>query len=192
MDCFVVALLPRDDKKECFELTHINAHYYTPHHLSPLISGYDVGRVKDSSTLGVLDVKEGGRYTLCIMDVLRKAVFNEQRLHIRNFMNVNVFARLRMDKTGIGMNLAEDISQEFKSRVQGIYFTAVQKEAMALNLKKMFEDKIITIPNDPLLIADIHAIKRKAGARGFLYDADRNEHGHADRFWALALAASHA
>jgi hypothetical protein len=43
-----------------------------------------------------------------------------------------------------------------------------------------------------LLIADIHAIKRKAGAKGFLYDADRNEHGHADRYWALALAASHA
>jgi phage FluMu gp28-like protein len=126
------------------------------------------------------------------MDVLRKAGFNEQRLHIRSFMNANVFARLRMDKTGIGMNLVEDVIREYKSRVQGVYFTAVQKEAMSLNLKKMFEDKIIAIPNDPLLIADIHAIKRKAGAKGFLYDADRNEHGHADRYWALALAASHA
>ena len=45
--------------------------------------------------------------------------------------------------------------------------------------------------NDPALIADLHAIKRKAGAKSFIYDSDRNEHGHADRFWALALALSY-
>lgn len=70
-------------------------------------------------------------------------------------------------------------------------FTQASKESMALNLKKAFEDGLVEIPNDPLLIADLHAIKRKAGARGFIYDADRNEHGHADRFWACALALSH-
>ena len=59
---------------------------------------------------------------------------------------------------------------------------------MALNLKKHFEDKSIIIPNYPALIADLHAIKRKAGAKSFTYDSDRNEHGHADRFWALALS----
>ena len=60
---------------------------------------------------------------------------------------------------------------------------------MVLNLKKMFEDKLIVIPNDPSLIADIHGIKRKAGAKRFLYDADRTAKGHSDRFWSLALAA---
>lgn len=187
-----------DDESALFSIALIKScvdtsmRYYTPHHLSPLIAGYDVGRVKDSSALAALNQKEGGKYDLCVLDVLRKAGFAEQKLHLRTFMNTNVFTRLKIDKTGIGMNLAEDVSKEYKSRVAGVYFTSVIKEAMSLNLKKMFEDKIITIPNDPLLIADIHAIKRKAGAKGFLYDADRNEHGHADRYWALALAASHA
>ncbi|MDR1008024.1 MAG: terminase family protein [Campylobacteraceae bacterium] len=181
---FSIALI-----KSCVD---VQARYYTPHHLAPLIAGYDVGRIKDSSALAVLSAKDGGKYDLCILDVLRKAKFDEQKMHLKAFMSTNVFARLRLDKTGIGMNLTEDITKEYKSRAQGVYFTAVQKEAMSLNLKKMFEDKLITIPNDPLLIADIHAIKRKAGAKGFLYDADRNEHGHADRYWAMALAASHA
>jgi phage FluMu gp28-like protein len=186
-----------DDESALFSISLIKScvdvslNYYTPHHLTPLLAGYDVGRLKDSSALAALAAKEAGRYELAVMDVLRKASFEEQRLHLRGFMNANIFAAIKIDKTGIGMNLAEDMNKEYKSRAQGIYFTAVQKEAMSLNLKKMFEDKLLKIPNDPRLIADIHAIKRKAGARGFIYDADRNEHGHADRYWALALAASH-
>ena len=97
----------------------------------------------------------------------------------------------KIDKTGIGMSVAEKVKRRFPSRVQGVYFTQSSKEAMALNLKKHFEDKSIIIPNDPALIADLHAIKRKSGAKSFIYDSDRNEHGHADRFWALALALSY-
>ena len=86
------------------------------------------------------------------------------------------------------MSVAEKVKRRFPSRAQGVYFTQSSKEAMALNLKKYFKDKSIIIPNDPALIADLHAIKRKAGAKSFIYDSDCNEHGHADCFWALALA----
>lgn len=187
-----------DDESALFSISLIKScvdplfNYYMPNSVSPLVSGYDVGRVKDLGCLAALEPKEAGKYDMCTLEALRKASFDEQKMLIRSFLNTNVHARSRIDKTGIGLNLAEDMNKEFKSRVEGVTFTATIKEAMALNLKKMFEDKLIRIPNDPLLIADIHAIKRKAGARGFLYDADRNEHGHADRFWALALAASHA
>lgn len=186
-----------DDESALFNIALIKScvdplfHYYMPDSRSPLVSGYDVGRVKDLGSLAALEPKEGGKYDMCTLDTLRKASFDEQKMLIRAFLNTNMHARTRIDKTGIGMNLAEDMHKEFKSRVDGVTFTANMKESMALNLKKMFEDKLIRIPNDPLLIADIHAIKRKAGAKSFLYDADRNEHGHADRFWALALAASH-
>ena len=98
---------------------------------------------------------------------------------------------LKIDKTGIGMATAEKLQTLYNRRAEGVYFTAATKEALALNLKKHFEEGSITIPNDPALIADLHAIKRKAGARGFVYDADRNAAGHADRFWALALALSY-
>lgn len=98
---------------------------------------------------------------------------------------------LKVDKTGIGMATAEKLKSQYPSRVQGVYFTQSSKEAMALNLKKHFEEGTIKIPNDPALIADLHAIKRKAGQKSFLYDSDRNAHGHADRFWALALALSY-
>lgn len=156
----------------------------------PQYAGFDVGRTKDRSVhISVFD--DDGIKSLCVYDVLAKASFEAQEQLLIDFLRLNPLAMQKIDKTGIGMPVAERLKRHFPSRVQGVYFTASSKEAMALNLKKHFEDKTIVIPNDPALIADLHAIKRKAGAKSFTYDSDRNEHGHADRFWALALALSY-
>lgn len=156
----------------------------------PQYAGYDVGRTKDRSAhISIYD--DNGIKKLCVLDVLAKASFENQESNLSNFLTFNPLAMQRIDKTGIGMSMAEKLKARFSSRVQGVYFTAANKEAMALNLKKHFEDKTIAIPNDPALIADLHAIKRKAGTKSFLYDSDRNSHGHADRFWALAMALSY-
>lgn len=157
---------------------------------TPQYAGYDVGRTKDRSAhISIYD--DNGVKKLCVLDVLAKATFKNQEQNLSNFLTFNPLAMLRIDKTGIGMSVCEKLKNRFASRVNGVYFTASNKEAMALNLKKHFEDKSILIPNDPALISDLHAIKRKAGTKSFLYDSDRNAHGHADRFWALAMALSY-
>ncbi|MBE2984657.1 transposase [Campylobacter sp. RM6883] len=156
----------------------------------PQYAGFDVGRTKDRSAhIAVFD--ENGVKKLSVLDVIAKASFEAQENLLIDFLRLNPLAMQKIDKTGIGMSVAEKVKRRFPSRVQGVYFTQSSKEAMALNLKKHFEDKSIIIPNDPALIADLHAVKRKAGAKSFTYDSDRNEHGHADRFWALALALSY-
>ena len=187
-----------DDESALFGIALIKScvdpslRYYSPPKSAVLFGGYDIGRSAHRSALAALLLTEQSkRYELCKMEVLAKASFDEQRMLIDQFMTLHPLAQIRIDRTGIGMDLAEGMSKRYKKRARGVYFTATAKEAMALNLKKMFEDRSVSIPNDPLLIADIHAIKRKAGARGFLYDSKQNEYGHADRFWALALAASH-
>jgi phage FluMu gp28-like protein len=151
--------------------------------------GYDIGRVRDRSAFAAATMV-GEKLKLSALETLSKATFAEQERFLGDYLRVNSLAILRIDKTGIGMATSERLKGRFGSRVQGVYFTQASKEAMALNLKKHLEEKTLIIPNDPLLIADLHAIKRKVGARGFIYDAERNERGHADRFWALALAAS--
>lgn len=182
-----------DDDSSFFPISLIKScvkdySYYTPATNSRLFCGYDIGRKKDLSVLSSLE-KVLDRFSLCMQDTYEKATFENQRTIIKDHMNVFKNAFLSIDKTGIGMDLAEKIETIYPSRVDGIYFTASSKEAMVLNLKKMFEDKLIQIPNDPILIADIHAIKRRAGQKRMLYDAERNIYGHADRFWSLALAA---
>lgn len=185
-----------DDESSLFSINLIKScvdeklSYYTPSSSKTVWMGYDIGRVKDSSALAGLVANKESIYELAILEVLRKAKFDTQKVFLSQMLNRYPLAQLRIDKTGIGANLSENIKDSFKSRVTPVHFTASIKEFMSLNLKKLFEDKAIRIPNDPLLIADIHSIKRKAGQRGFLYDSERNSHGHADRYWALALAAS--
>jgi len=159
--------------------------YSQPH--EPLRAGYDIGRKIDLSVLTAFALREG-RHTLSVYETLRKASFDAQRNALGDFLDTHPNAMVRIDATGIGADLAEGMRKKYHRRAVEVLFTAASKEKMALNLKKAFEDGKILIPNDPLLIADLHAIKRRAGARGFLYDADRNENGHADRFWAVALA----
>jgi len=42
---------------------------------------------------------------------------------------------------------------------------------------------------NPVLIADIHSIKRKAGAKKMIYFSSEDKNGHSDRFWSMALAS---
>ncbi len=177
--------------KSCVEPDMV---YHLPPSSSLLWAGYDIGRIKDMSALAYLQPHKTPKneiYKLRGMDMLAKTPFDEQESHLKRFMTTWPLAQLRIDRTGIGMQLAESIRKRFGGRSKGVYFTNATKEFMVLNLKKIFEDKLIRIPNQPELISDIHAIKRRANMKSFSYDADRNAHGHADRFWALALAAMH-
>jgi phage FluMu gp28-like protein len=47
----------------------------------------------------------------------------------------------------------------------------------------------VTLPRDRELVGQIHAIKRRVLPSGKVsFDAERNARGHADKFWAVALA----
>lgn len=73
-------------------------------------------------------------------------------------------------------------------------FTAGRKLDMASLLKQAFEDRRIRIPaGDAKLRADLHAIRKTTGASGAprLID-DGTSDGHADRFWAYAMAVAAA
>ena len=98
--------------------------------------------------------------------------------------------RCCIDATGIGTQFAERAGQRFGAyRVEGVKFTGPVKEELAYPLRAAFEDANIRIPFDKNLRADLRSIKKLTTASGNVrFDADRGPNGHADRFWALALA----
>lgn len=98
--------------------------------------------------------------------------------------------RCCIDATGLGMQLAERAQQRFGSyRVEGVQFTAPVKSDLAYPLRAAFEDGNVRIPFDRNIRADLRAIRKETTAAGNIrFAADRSENGHADRFWALALA----
>lgn len=152
-----------------------------------LYGGYDVGRTTDASEL--ILVEGGEAVAVRVRKILKRTPFAEQKAVLESHLRAYRIKQLHIDATGMGANLAEDLQRGHPGVVRPVWFTQALKEELAVNLKKLFEDRKIVIPNDPNLIAQIHGIKRIAKAQGFSYDSGRNkEIGHADAFWALALA----
>ena len=79
-------------------------------------------------------------------------------------------------------------------RVEGVLFSAAAKLDMATALKERAQDRRLRIPSgDVVLRADLHSIKSQVGLTGVRrLIADGDSDGHADRFWAGALAVSGA
>ena len=103
--------------------------------------------------------------------------------------------RYCMDQTGMGEKPVEDAKRRYgQHRVEGVLFTGPNKLTLATLIKASFEDRRSRIPMaDDKLRADLHKVRKITGPTGSpRFDADSDANGHADRFWAKALACNAA
>lgn len=158
-----------------------------------LYIGVDVGRDNDLTVIWVVEKLAGMLFTRRV-EVLRKMPFSAQEAVLYPLLNLPKMRRCCIDQTGLGRQFAERAQERFgKYRVEGVPFTVQSKEKMAYPLRAKFEDKTIRIPDTREIRADIRGVKKTVGAGGAIrFDAARNENGHCDRFWALALAVEAA
>lgn len=150
--------------------------------------GLDIGRVSDLTSLLVLE-KSGGRHLVRKRIDLKGVTFSEQEARLYPWMELA--RRGCIDATGLGMQFAERAARRFgASRAEGVTFTGPVKEDLAYPVRSAFEDGAIRIGfDDDALVSDIRKIRKETTAAGNVrFAADRGEGGHADRFWALALA----
>ena len=97
--------------------------------------------------------------------------------------------RACIDSTGMGAPLAESLEHEFGPRVEPVTFTAAVKEDMAYRVKRRMEQRLDLIPEAPEIARAFGAVKKLVTAAGNTrFDAERTDLGHADEFWAKALA----
>ncbi len=121
--------------------------------------------------------------------------FSEQLAYARELMRLRggngepLISRVAIDATGIGSPLAESLAQEFGPRLEPVVFTAAMKEDLAYRTRWRMEDGLTRLPDTREVRAAFSAVKRFVTATGSLrFDAARTEAGHADQFWAKALA----
>lgn len=154
-----------------------------------LFAGYDVGRKKNFGELAILEEK-GELQIVRFLETFANSPFSKQKEYLRTMLNTFPQMKLGIDNTGMGINLAEDLWQEFRSRVIRRDFTNKWKEEVATDTRIRFESQTIAIPYIKGLIQQIHSIKRKITEHGnFRFDADKSEKHHADKYWAIALAS---
>jgi phage FluMu gp28-like protein len=152
-----------------------------------IVAGFDVGRTRDRSELAVFEEIEG-RFTCRMLKSFEGTPFAEQEAELRRLLGTLPVARLSIDRSGIGMNLAENLSRDFP-QVVGENFTNEAKERWATDFKILLQRRDVTLPRDRELVGQVHAIKRRVLPSGKVsFDAERNARGHADKFWAVVLA----
>ncbi len=155
---------------------------------NPLLGGLDIGRSHDLTSFMVLE-KVGGHYFLRKRIDLQGEKFSTQEAVLYPW--VEHCRRVCVDKTGLGMQFAERMGERFgKYKIEGVTFSGPVKEELAYPLRSAFEDGGISIPfGDKELEQDLRAVRKTTTAAGNVrFEAERGEAGHADRFWALALA----
>jgi phage FluMu gp28-like protein len=154
-----------------------------------LYLGMDIGRTKDLTVLWVLEKLGDVQYTRAVI-VLEKRKFAEQRAALYDIAALQNFVRGCIDQNGIGRQLAEEAEDKFgEYRLAGIDLTNQSKSEIAPPVKASFEDRSIRVPDDNVIKADLRSIRKGYTPGGKdTYAGERGVNGHADRFWALALA----
>ena len=172
-----------------------------------LVAGLDVGRTRDLSSLPVLEVI--GNH-LRIIAWLRMSGMRlpDQNVQLDVLCAMPKFRRIEIDMTGLGIGLFEYAEDKHGSaKVGGVNFattepvtdrikaegrkkeTARVTEIMATNMLGVFEDKRIEIPVDQELRDSLRKPEKVVSPGGRVsIAATRDDAGHADDFWGLALA----
>ena len=164
------------------------AEYNPQKHGSPLFLGYDVAKNRDAAAIYVMGIKDGKKRSAMRYEKTSVS-FEEQKTIVRKLMSSLPIYRACIDCTGMGAPIYEELHKEYGERIEGITFTLQSKETLAMGVKFGLEKNEFELENDREFHAQIHSIKRTPSSGGsFRYDAERNEKGHADSFWAWALA----
>lgn len=152
-----------------------------------LYLGIDIGRKRDLTVLWVVERLGDVLYTRHV-EALSNMPKPQQDAIIWPWI-----ARCRrtcIDATGLGIGWVDDAQKRFgEYRVEGVTFTGKVKEALAYPVRGAMQDRKLRIPYDPTIRSDLRSVTKQTTAAGNIrFTAERTPDGHADRFWALALA----
>lgn len=150
-------------------------------------AGVDIGRKHDLTVIWVVERLGDVLYTRHV-ETLKNMSKAEQEKVLWPLMQR--CRRTSMDATGLGIGWADDAKLKFgEYAVEAVTFSTRVKEALAYPVRSRFEAKTIRIPHDKFIRADLRSVTKQVTASGNIrFTAERTADGHADRFWALALA----
>ncbi|NJL18802.1 MAG: hypothetical protein HC901_00295 [Bdellovibrionaceae bacterium] len=175
-----------------------------------LFLGGDVGRNRDITVLAVLE-KIGKTKRIIAMLRLAGMRLPDQQKQLKPVCEMPKFRAGCIDMTGLGLGLVEYSQEEKwgKGRIHGVNFSSTEPindhikkegrkketarvtENMATSLLGVFEDKSIElcVELDHDAVDDLRKPERITSPGGNVsIAAVRNEAGHADHFWGIALA----
>lgn len=161
-------------------------------YVGDLYVGVDCGRSKDLTAAWVLqqqhDAKGASCYRTVCLRTIRNMAFPDQHRLIAPIVTHPRISKGFIDQGAQGRALADSVADVTGSVVQPFGFSAPRKMDMAERVRAFVQSQRVSLPNDPLVKADITSMMRKVTEKNQLKYEGQTRDSHGDRFWALALA----
>lgn len=154
-----------------------------------LAGGMDVGRKHNLSEIVFVGKGLGGQMPYRLGISLSQVEFDAQRAVADKALRALPVTSFLIDRNGLGMQIAEELTQAHGGRAAGVDFTNPNKELWSVELKVRLQRGEVPLPLERELSYQIHSIKKKTtAAKNAVFDTEGSEKHHADKYWALALA----
>lgn len=173
---------------EALALVDLVAEEIRQGHIEPvLVGGMDVGRKKDLTEFAALGISTSGQFPMRFSVSLSRTEYDDQERCFAEIISRLPFMQVLIDQNGIGNQLAENLAR-ITGKAQGVTFTNATKALWAVQARVEAERGNTPLPMDRDLAYQIHSIKKRTTeAKNNVFDTERNEKHHADKFWAWAL-----
>ena len=191
-----MAMFPRDLIEPCIDMSLVNSN--GDNMKGSCFLGIDFAKKVDSTVLTVAEAIPGQKIVIRFLKELKNMPYEASNPGLPSQMKeiTRVFKsfkvqRIKMDATGVGVKLEEDLIRMFGSIVEGVRFGTQEKEGLITNLRIAFEKQLLRIPNDEQLISQLMSLERHVTETGIA----RYKHvqgKHDDYVWSLALCVSAA
>lgn len=156
---------------------------------SVFAGGVDIGRTRNATEIFLVGVGTTTSYPLRLMITLDNCEFDAQETVINRVLDRLPVIAMLIDRNGIGRNLAENAERNYPGKAQGVDFTNATKALWAGDAKMLIQQQRTPLPAERDLAYQIHSIRRLiTPSKNLIFDTDRNEKHHADKFWAWVLA----
>ena len=155
---------------------------------NPVYAGIDFAR-RDNETIFTI-VEDGEEKASVRFQEAMTDTFDVQIEKITKLINHFRPITTLVDETGMGLPILDQLVKIFGPRVEGMIFSQKSKEKMILQLRNLFEEGKIEIPEDKDLKDQLHGIEKTVLESGRTkYTGKRTETDWLDdRAWSLALA----
>jgi phage FluMu gp28-like protein len=153
-----------------------------------LAGGIDVGRKRNATELVAVGKSTSGQFPTRLLVTLDRVDYDDQERCFYELITHLPFTQVLIDQNGIGMHLSENLARRTR-KVVPADFTNPSKELWAVEARLQAERTNVPLPPERDLAYQIHSIKKKVtAAKNNVFDTEKNEKHHADKFWAWALS----
>lgn len=162
-----------------------------------LLLGFDIGKV-DRSAIWILERTGPRTYVARWLESFVGRSLSDQEVRARAIIRAirHRLVKGSIDKGSIGFQLAETLEREFHGIIAGVACSTSWQGRTALAVHLAAREGRLLLPGtetgeaDPEIVTDFGQVEQVADRKDGTPEVStlRTDAGHADRFWALALA----